>query len=1082
MTTTRFCFWVLASFCAGGLSIWADDNLVTNGGFESGNSPWWGGGQVVTDGVAEGSAALEVADGFACQDKIPVQGGKRYRISLKIRTQDAPDNSVYVQVSYRGGTLAPDWYGPANVTLSDHAEKALFLTGGTAAWKDFTIVVTAPDDANQMLLYLRKLPGTAGAGFFDAVKVAQTDDGANDEAPVTTALLNGGFETGKDPWWGGGAVVTDQAAEGKASLQLADGFACQDKIPVEGGKRYRISMKIRAQDAPDRSVYVQLSYRGGDLDPAWYGPDSALTGNGSETALFVTGGTHEWREFSAVTEAPPTAKTLLLYLRKLDKTPGTAFFDDVKLDATNDPATLASDLKRGEVAAKTLPAALPAGDAAAALQKIVDQAKQPTPTKLTLARDGAPLYQVHVGTNADLIVLNSAQELARDLAQISGGTASALSDDAHPTAGPLLIIGKDNDLTPKLCPDIPYDSLGEDGFVIRTVGPDIIIAGNTAGGTMYGVNWFLDHKVGVKWLSPDYTYVPSHPTIEVDAVNEKQIPRFTFRQILSTEGQDKPFAAHNLLNGNSHGAQGILSPPEIDHWDSSWQKPGLVGSFYDLLPPAQFQAAHPDWYASGQLAMMNNDMRQALADAVVNKLKGVANYQNYWFGLMDNDWGWDIDPASADFARDHGGVPSAAQTDMIIDVFQRVRKVLPGAKIAFNAYHWGFTPPTNMTLPEGILVFPMTIHLDYSTPLFTGRNEKLGQDIVGWNGITKNILLWDHITNFNGYIQPTPNIYPICETIRWLATLPNIHGYFAEGSWNTKDAEFASLRVWIMARMLWDPATDYKAEIAEYCNDYYGAAGPLIKQYIDLMHESSAATHAPIWEKTNIDSAMLTLDFVTKADALMDKAQAAVADNPELVKHVLQVRKCVDYVILVRRKEYVDEAAAEKKDFNLDFANRLARFNQTLKDEGFTQYRQDGTMDELAGMIAIERKDSTPPDLVRDLPKTDWKEVQEIGFNRYYDKTVVIADPAASDGATARMDGSEGAPLIQLKHHKLPEEGLWDIYADVRVDTDGPGRSGFEHRQHAAAEWRHGYHRWPSQGGRLHADQSSRRSFSLHRR
>src|ERR1035437_2101230 len=129
----------------------------------------------------------------------------------------------------------------------------------------------------------------------------------------------------------------------------------------------------------------------------------------------------------------------------------------------------------------------------------------------------------------------------------------------------------------------------------------------------------------------------------------------------------------------------------------------------------------------------------------------------------------------------------------------------------------------------------MTIQLDYSTPLFAGRNEKLGKDIVDWNSATKDILLWDHITNFNGYIQPTPNIYPICDTIHWLANLKNIHGYFAEGSWNTKNAEFASLRVWIMGRMLWDPNTDYKAAIAEYCDAYYGPAGKLVKQYMDLM-------------------------------------------------------------------------------------------------------------------------------------------------------------------------------------------------------------------------------------------------------
>lgn len=436
--------------------------------------------------------------------------------------------------------------------------------------------------------------------------------------------------------------------------------------------------------------------------------------------------------------------------------------------------------------------------------------------------------------------------------------------------------------------------------------------------------------------------------------------------------------------------------------------------------------------------MMNLEVRAAIAKEIVKRLSEIPDYQNYWFGLMNNDWEWDLDSADAAFAKEHGGAASAPKIDLAIDVLQRVRKVLPGAKIAFNAYDWGFSPPTGMTIPDGLLVYPMTIHLDYSTPLFTGRNKKLGKDIEGWNATTKDILVWDHITNFSGYLQPTPNIYPICETIRWLATMHNIQGYFAEGSWGTRNAEFAALRVWIMARMLWDPDTDYQAAIAEYCDAYYGPAGKFIQQYIDLMHEFSAKTRAPIWEKTSIDSSMLSVDFVTKADALFEKAEAAVAVDPVLLRHVRRERVCIDYVVLVRQKEYLAQAASRQVKFNLDFAHRLTRFNKTIRDENITEYRQGGGMKELAGIIAIDLKDAPPPELVRGMPRSDWRVVQDLGLNRYDDATIV-ADSAASDGAAARLNGNETGWLIQLKHHKLPENGLWRIYADVRVDAPDAG-------------------------------------------
>ena len=865
----------------------------------------------------------------------------------------------------------------------------------------------------------------------------QKQSAASSREPGT--IINGDFGSGVRGWWGGGlkagGVVADNPATGTGSMKVVNDFVCQDKIPVVGGQRYEISMKVRSEDAADGSVYVQVSFRGGSITGGWFGPDTADVGGRRERALLVTGGTHGWKEITRVIEPPVGADQMLIYLRKRGGTPGAGYFDDIRMKPTQDIATTAGDLRGAELAAQWLSAALPQADAAAVLQAAVAAGAKRAPAKGKLAENGKALFRVHVGTKADVITLNSAQELADYAGRISGGSFLPLSHDAHPLAGPLLVVGRDNALTAKLCPDIAYDELGKDGFVIRSVGPHIVITGNTPGGTMYGVNWFLDHKLGVKWLSPDYTHVPSTPSIELAALNEKQTPRFTFRQILSHEGQKKPFAARNLLNGNSHGAYGILPKPEIDHWDNSWQRPGLTGSFYQLMPTKE---ARPGWHAGGQVAMMNPEVREFMADAIVKRLKGEPKYGDYWFGFMDNDWSWDMDGRSKEFAAKHGGVPSAPRVDMAIEVERRIRKELPEARIAINAYHWSFTPPTGLTIPDEILVYPMTIHVDYSTPLNKGRNEQMGKDIAGWNDIAKTILLWDHVTNFHGYIQPTPNIYPIGESIQWLAGMKNIFGYFAEGSWNTPSAEFASLRVWLMARMLWDPKTDVQAAVAEYCDAYFGPAGKSIKAYIDLMHAEAARTKAAVWEKTNVDSPLLNFGFIAKADRLMQQAEAAVANDPVMLRHVRQVRICVDYVVLLRRKEFEMEAKKQGVAWSADLVQRRARFDETVAVEKISQYRQGGkNMDELAAIMDIERKDSAPPAMVKNLPASSWIEIQDLGINRYYKPTIIVADAQASDGAAARLNGNSPAWVIQVKRHLVPEEGEWDIYAEVRVDAEG---------------------------------------------
>jgi hypothetical protein len=204
------------------------------------------------------------------------------------------------------------------------------------------------------------------------------------------------------------------------------------------------------------------------------------------------------------------------------------------------------------------------------------------------------------------------------------------------------------------------------------------------------------------------------------------------------------------------------------------------------------------------------------------------------------------------------------------------------------------------------------------------------------------VLVWDHITNFSGYYQPTPNIYPIGKSIQWLATLPHVMGYFAEGSWETPNAEFASLRAWMIARLLWNPHEDVDALVAEFSRGYFGAAAPDIVRYIQLMHAAIAKSGDVLSEKTQVDLAMYSLDFVMAADTLFDQAEAAVADDPVMLAHVRIARMPVDYVVLLRRMEYAAEASRRGLSWQVGYANRLARFENGVKLSKMKQYRQGG--------------------------------------------------------------------------------------------------------------------------------------------
>jgi hypothetical protein len=854
-------------------------------------------------------------------------------------------------------------------------------------------------------------------------------------------IVNGSFAGKLAPWWTDTKSIKLQMVDKRDAVAVPSGAVVQEHIKVTGGRNYRLQMDIRSEGTAMGDVYVQASFRGPGVSGEWRGPSKVTikdlcAGTGAprleSAALVAGGGTPKWRHREVVFTAPQNADQMVLYLRKAPCSAGSAAFTGVSVTATDAPATSREEALASAITAERLPPPSPAADNEKRLQaQLVRPAAEDGKHKLAVA--GKMAMRVHVGAAEDLITLQAAVDLSDMTAKIAGAQPAAdLSTDAAVSEEPLLVVGRHNAIAQKIFTDADFEGLGDDGFLIRSSGPHILIAGRTPRGTMYGVNWFLDRKLGVRWLSPDFTYWPSTPDIVLPAQRERQVPRFDFREVLSAEANDKVWRQRNLMNGESHGNSYLETPPAIASWNRSWASQGIIANFYELLPPKTYQGSHPDWYAGGQLAMMNPAMRAEMARIVVERLRKVPDYKSVWFAIHDNDWGWDMDGASAAFAARHGGHPSAPRLDMMIDVANRVRAVLPGARLAFNAYHWSFTPPEGMTVPDYIMVYPMTIHVNYRDALNGPANAALGRDLAGWNAIAKHVLVWDHITNFAGFIQPTPNLLPIAGSIRFLASLPNVEGYMGEGSFNTQGGEFAALRAWMISRLLWNPEENVDALIDEFCKRFYGPAAPFITEYIRFYHSKIAETDDVLAEKTTVDMKMFDADFVRRSELLFDRAEAAVQGTPYQAR-VGAARIPIDYVILMRRAEYASMKDQIGFDVNDTLAQRLGRFWSAVSESKVSQYIQGEKISDLAAVFRIERKKPGKPDFAGAIEP--WADIQDLSFQRFASaKSAIVVDSLASDEAAVALDRSDQGWNLQLKLDKLPETGKWWLYAAIRPD------------------------------------------------
>ncbi|HOU09838.1 MAG TPA: alpha-glucuronidase family glycosyl hydrolase, partial [Clostridiales bacterium] len=146
--------------------------------------------------------------------------------------------------------------------------------------------------------------------------------------------------------------------------------------------------------------------------------------------------------------------------------------------------------------------------------------------KMTLIDTGASAYVIVKGAAASPSENTAALKLRAYLQQISGVELPIVTD-AAPAAEKEIIVGRTNREGAGYTVD--RAALGDEGFIIKTVGAKLVIAGGEKRGTLYGVFDFLEKFLDCAWLSADTTIVPEKATVCIPAaIDEYETPAFMF--------------------------------------------------------------------------------------------------------------------------------------------------------------------------------------------------------------------------------------------------------------------------------------------------------------------------------------------------------------------------------------------------------------------------------------------------------------------------------------------------------------------------------------------------------------------------
>ena len=159
--------------------------------------------------------------------------------------------------------------------------------------------------------------------------------------------------------------------------------------------------------------------------------------------------------------------------------------------------------------------------------------------------------------------------------------------------------------------------------------------------------------------------------------------------------------------------------------------------------------------------------------------------------------------------------------------------------------------------------------------------------------------MWDYTTNFGHYVSPHPNFGCLQGNVQFFRN-NHVVGLFEQGAYQAPHAEFAELRAWILAKLLWDPDQDVEPLYRDFFQGYYGPAAKPIRQYFDELQAlvEPDANVLRIWFPPT--SPYYTDAFFDRAAKLWADAEALVKDDPALSYNVRMSALPVTYARLER--------------------------------------------------------------------------------------------------------------------------------------------------------------------------------------
>ena len=550
-------------------------------------------------------------------------------------------------------------------------------------------------------------------------------------------------------------------------------------------------------------------------------------------------------------------------------------------------------------------------------------------------------HAIVIPDRATLQEKHAAQDLAYHLELITGQTIKVVPEAEAGNLTPLLV-GKCR-ATRRLARDVDFKGLGIEGIHAKTVGPALILAGNRRG-VLYATYTFLEDYLGCRWFTPECRTWPRVGTITVASVDKRYIPPLEYRGTDYPVSLPADYSVRNRYNGGNHQPDEARGGHVGVH--------SLAHTFNYLVPPDQYFAKHPEYFsevggkrlgpADTQLCLTNPDVVKIATESIRRWIK--QNPDKTIFSVSQNDYANFCTCPKCKAIADEEGAQSGLTVRFINQIADAIKDESPNVAIETLAYQYTRKPPKFAQPRPNVIICLCSIECCFIHPLGTDPfNKTFVDDIKGWHKICNRLYIWDYVINYAHSVCPFPNLRVLKPNTQFFID-NGVKGIYEESCYWTKGSEAQELRAYIMAKTLWDPKYDTEKAIDEFCAAFYGPAGKIVREYINLIHDDtqkSPKLHVAIYTHPK---SFVTPSMIAKSNAIFDRAEAAVKDDPLLLHRVQVARLPIMYaeITLAKGGAFSEHGDNLVQDGGTDVSAIAEKFGKIAREEGLASLNEGG--------------------------------------------------------------------------------------------------------------------------------------------